>query len=196
MSVEDRFWAKVDQCGADECWEWQAARSGNGYGSFWVDGKAQVAHRVAWELFHRQVVPEDRFICHICDNRVCCNPAHLMLGDHQENTRQAVERGRMASGERHGLRLHPERHGMLLHPERAARGKRHGRHTQPERTARGERNGNAKLNEAQVRELRARYAAGGITKVELSRQFGIDQSLVGKIIQGKVWAWLNDVPRA
>jgi hypothetical protein len=47
----DRFWAKVDRRGADECWPWLAYRSADGYGRFNADRrKPENAHRIAYRL--------------------------------------------------------------------------------------------------------------------------------------------------
>lgn len=48
MTTAERFWAKVSFAG--ECWEWQASRNQQGYGTFQLDRKARRAHRVAWQL--------------------------------------------------------------------------------------------------------------------------------------------------
>lgn len=48
----------------------------------------------------------------------------------------------------------------------------------------------AKLTEADVNEIRARYSDGGITQQELSEQFGITISGICNIINGKTWKHL------
>jgi hypothetical protein len=41
---------------------------------------------------------------HSCDNRICCNPAHLSFGTPKENIHDAISRGRLkcGRGDRHG----------------------------------------------------------------------------------------------
>ena len=52
---------------------------------------------------------------------------------------------------------------------------------------RGEAGGNSRLKEAQVREIRAAYRAGGITQRALALRFDVDRTTVGKIISRQLW---------
>ena len=93
MQDEVRFWDKVEVLGADECWEWTASLSGNGYGYFRLDGRMVNAHRVAYELSHG-AIPDRLQVLHSCDNPPCCNPSHLFLGTHTDNMRDKGNKGR------------------------------------------------------------------------------------------------------
>lgn len=86
----DRFWAKVDRRGDDECWPWLGAISTQGYGRA---GKRGYAHRLAYELAVGSI-PDELEIRHACDNPPCCNPAHLSVGERWENVRDMLVRGR------------------------------------------------------------------------------------------------------
>ncbi len=68
------FLRKVNR--TDECWEWMGAKSGNGYGMFYVSGKLEHAHRVAFKLFVGPL-ERDMHIHHRCNHRYCVNPDHL-----------------------------------------------------------------------------------------------------------------------
>lgn len=76
----------------DECWIWLRSTI-KGYGSICVNGKTQLAHRVAYKEAFGEI-PEGAFICHTCDTPLCVNPAHLYAGDAKTNQRDAVERRR------------------------------------------------------------------------------------------------------
>lgn len=52
----------------------------------------------------------------------------------------------------------------------------------------GAGNGRAKLNVEQVREIRARYAAGSSTQQQLADEFGVYITLISQIVRKKVWA--------
>lgn len=78
-----RFWEKVDYSAA--CWTWKGGINSNGYGSTWMDGKHEQAHRVAYE-FMVGPLPDGLQIDHLCRNRACVNPAHMEPVTSRENT--------------------------------------------------------------------------------------------------------------
>lgn len=92
-SVEQRFAKKIVRT-ADHCWIWTGATNGVGYGLMFVTTDAMrtpiYAHRMAF-LFAYRRSPEG-WILHLCDNRRCCNPDHLVEGDAKLNSDHARQR--------------------------------------------------------------------------------------------------------
>lgn len=91
-----RFWAKVDKRGDDECWPWTAGCTTAGYGSIGSGGAGTpnlYAHRISYEFAHG-TIPEGLHVLHSCDNPPCCNPAHLFLGTQVENMADMCAKGR------------------------------------------------------------------------------------------------------
>ena len=83
-------------CGAPDengCIEWQGSINKYGYGLTTVNGKTVTAHRA---MYMQKVgrIPEGAFLLHTCDNRKCVNPAHLVIGDTNENMADMVAKGR------------------------------------------------------------------------------------------------------
>lgn len=91
QEVAERFWAKVRK--TDGCWEWMGARRGKGYGQFYLNGRTQHAHRVAWELVHGPIPPGMQAL-HRCDNPPCVRPADLFLGTNHDNVLDRHSKGR------------------------------------------------------------------------------------------------------
>lgn len=178
----DRFWAKVNREGPvprhrpelGPCWIWTGAvHHSRGYGLVWQPNTKLLAHRVAWELSVGPI-PVPLQVCHHCDNRVCVNPSHLFLGTQLDNVRDCIAKGRRGStaggkypqGDAHWTRRNPERR---LH---------------------GTRSPHAKLDDQTVIEIRALYAAGGISQPQLAHRFGVRQGTISFILSRKTWKHL------
>lgn len=170
------FWRKVDKQGPlpdqthpsyqglDPCWIWKGALNRKGYGQRGLNGKLVYTHRFAWLLFHGDI-PEEMKVLHRCDCRNCVNPSHLFIGTDKDNARDREEKGRGAqpTGDASGKRLNPEA------------------------CARGNSNGRAKLSEADIREMRSKYAKGGWSHQQIADAYGIDKSQAGRIIRRQFW---------
>lgn len=90
--------------GQDACWPWIGSINRKGLPYFTVDGRKYVSYRlVKWlvdrsfNLLDERIVPR-----HCCtdadgkpiDNPLCCNPAHTIMGTHEENIMDMMLRGR------------------------------------------------------------------------------------------------------
>ncbi|MFJ2000282.1 HNH endonuclease signature motif containing protein [Streptomyces chartreusis] len=78
------FWRKIQKA-AGGCWEWQAAKSRNGYGVLVLSRRSLYSHRVSYEI-HKGQIPAGLHIDHLCQNKSCCNPDHLEAVTSRENT--------------------------------------------------------------------------------------------------------------
>jgi hypothetical protein len=105
-TVEDRFWAKVQQ--SETCWEWTASTL-HGYGQFRIaKGKMTKAHQLSWEL-QNGPIPDGYFVCHTCDNPKCVRPDPLFLAAPAVNSADMAAKGRSLQGERNPkAKLTPE----------------------------------------------------------------------------------------
>lgn len=81
LTLEDRFWAKVNKTSG--CWEWTAAKDRRGYGLFSVGKQMKLAHRVAIELATGRAPTEH--LDHKCHNPVCVNLNHLRPVSRKQN---------------------------------------------------------------------------------------------------------------
>lgn len=98
MNNKERFLSKVEK--TDNCWLFTGGISTTGYGVFWLNGKNENSHKAAYILLVGDTM--DKWVLHTCDNKKCVNPNHLYLGNREQNTKDAVDRNRMATGEKHG----------------------------------------------------------------------------------------------
>jgi hypothetical protein len=110
-NTPEMLWSKVDIRQPDECWPWVGYVTESGYGRTWINDVGYYAHRVIYNLAHPGEIelhaPRDKkargFLMHLCDNRICCNPAHLRVADIKTNNEDCLQKGRrvMPKGENH-----------------------------------------------------------------------------------------------
>ena len=175
-TAELRFSGRVSIASETGCWIWTGAKDRDGYGRFWIGGKTKRAHRVSYEAF-KGPIPGDLELLHSCDNPSCVNPEHLSAGTSKDNSQDMMRKGR---------------HVWTLHPEKCPRGDAHHWRRHPDRVIRlpGELNPNAKLKADQVVEIRARYAAGGVTYAALGGDYRITATLACAIVKRRAWRHL------
>ena len=106
-TMEQRFWSYVNKNGMihpehGQCWEWTAATYWDGYGAFSIGhAKTGRAHCYSWTLHFGD--RGDNLVLHKCDNPICVNPSHLMLGSHQDNVADKCAKGRQGIGSRNSM---------------------------------------------------------------------------------------------
>ena len=87
-SLHCAVWSRITIKKSDECWPWNGATAGGGYGVFGFKAKSMRAIRAVMEVF------DERCVLHKCDNPICCNPDHLYAGTYSQNTQDMILRGR------------------------------------------------------------------------------------------------------
>jgi hypothetical protein len=84
--------------GDNDCWLWQGGLIGRDSRPYFsVDRKKLLAYRIVYELTTGKELPSTTLMRHTCDNRICCNPHHLVEGSHAKNMQDMIER------QRHGI---------------------------------------------------------------------------------------------
>lgn len=111
-SLAQRLESNTDRsAGPDGCWPYlKLVHRKVGYGRIQL-GPSFVtqASRAAYMLLTRTLLPASVCVLHRCDNRKCCNPAHLFTGSVADNQHDMKAKGRSNRGERNGnAKLVPE----------------------------------------------------------------------------------------
>jgi HNH endonuclease len=112
MTMLDRFWAQIDDGGGSAaCWPWRGARS-RGYGMLYLGRPSdqrivEHAHRLAYELHHREPIPPGMTIDHLCRVRHCVNPRHLEVVSRGENVLRGAGTSAQHARATHCIAGHP-----------------------------------------------------------------------------------------
>jgi len=85
LNNRDRLKAHTVKLADSDCWQWQSQVSNSGYGRIMLldeDGHTcmQSAHRASYTAFVGEL-PAEKKVVQSCGNRLCINPAHLLLQD-------------------------------------------------------------------------------------------------------------------
>ncbi len=156
-----RFHAKISPQ-KDGCHLWTSTTLANGYGVFGVNYKNYKAHRIAFVIAGGEI-PDGMIVRHTCDVKKCVNPAHLLIGTHQDNIRDRDTRGRTSKGELHPYVRNPELH------------------------ARGMKVGGSVLTDDNVREMRRIRSFTGDSYEKIGKRFGVVKATAMRAIKGKGW---------
>ena len=88
---------------ATDCFVWHGSLDRKGYGvaktGSTADGtrKMRRVHRIVWEAEHG-LLPEGHVVHHDCENKRCCNIAHLRLMTAGEHSRHHDSAGKARKG--------------------------------------------------------------------------------------------------
>lgn len=161
--LDNRFWSKVEK--GPNCWLWKATRNNQGYGQYWDSRRKKLvlSHRASWEMAEGNDIPKGLCVLHRCDTPACVRPSHLKLGTQADNLKDMASKGRSASGNRNGLRIHPES------------------------APRGIRNGQSKLTWEEVKRAREIRINDGWPLRKLAVEFQVSLSTMYDIISEKSW---------
>ncbi len=162
MSVENRFWSKVDIRGDNDCWNWLAGKTKKGYGLFKAYKKTWQAHRFSYFL-SRNITNTELYVLHSCDNPACVNPNHLRLGTHIDNMNDRMIRERTPKGIKNGSKTHPER------------------------VVKGEDSYRTNLKNEDVIKIKTLLIKDILSLVEIAKLFNTTPKVIGYIKSGHTW---------
>lgn len=166
LDLAARFWEKVDRNGSlpphnPELGNcWVWKRARDDLGYGWFSIGAKMHRAHRVAWFLEHGRWPSPKALHKCDNPSCVRGSHLFEGTDEDNTADKMRKGRQARGEKHGA------------------------------WSRGESNVRSKLSNADISEMRASYKRGEFLQSELSKRYGISQSLVSRILNKKAWKHL------
>lgn len=160
--VSERFWTKVDVRGVADCWEWQGATTTSGYGSV-MTGTLREGNRQSRKA-HRVAYE----LTHGPIPTEGATDPHGWCVLHSCDNRRCVNPRHLRLGT-----VAENSEDMVLR----------------RRSTAGQRARAAKLTDAQALVIRDRSLRGE-SRASLAREFGVDPSVVSRIVNGKAWSHL------
>jgi hypothetical protein len=213
----EHFLKQLDQSnGPYACWLWQGGGS-HGYGTmkFLINGKYSTmrAHRIAFVLAGG-TIPPGKLVLHRCDTPACCNPLHLFLGTHKDNSDDKIAKNRqkILQGTNNGSAKMTEEavqeirnlHGQVKLRElmqrfqlseaqvlRIQSGAAWKQVPMPERLLQHRGKHAFKLTPEQVREIRTLYATGHYTTKQLGILYAVSSVNIWCIVRRKLWKYID-----
>lgn len=164
-----QFWKRVVIRLPSQCWLYMGALYPKGYGAFRYNGKTSTAHRVSYIVTYGPVA-SDLVVMHTCDNRRCCNPAHLRVGTPADNVHDMHRKSR-------------------AHPPK---GENHWTHRHPEWLSCGEHNGSSELRTDDVLSIVLSHRQGVRQRI-LAERYGVGENHISAICTGRQWASVTGI---
>lgn len=205
-----RFWSNVDIRNKDQCWEWKAGKWKAGYGIFRYAGNIWVASRISYYLSNGPF-DERLMVCHHCDWTSCVSPNCLFADTAKGNTNDAQIKGRWNApkGEENGhakftdetvkeaFKMYQDGQTLNMIASMFSVSKSmvwniiHLRNWKHIELPKIQTDYKRKLTEDQVIDMH-RLFRQGMSKLAISKRFGVSDVLVCNIINGKSWAHVSE----
>lgn len=77
----------------DDCVNWPFKVGNHGYGFLTYDEETKLSHHVVLILHNRSLPVDLEETRHLCNNKLCVNNRHLMVGDPADNAQDRAEAG-------------------------------------------------------------------------------------------------------
>ena len=188
----------------DGCWDWKGFIRPDGYArmriGFHTGKKSVGAHVVSW-MIHKKILKFDNFmsdgfyILHKCNNRKCCNPKHLYLGNSQDNMIDMVKSGRCKNTQ---LTIRQVRDIKKMLVDGVKIKDIANKYKVNLTTIRDIKNNktwkyimvdSSKLTMIEVQEIK-KMLKDGITAREIAKQYNVHEATIGDIKNNKTWKYI------
>lgn len=211
-SEQCSFWHKVDKgnrelsASSEVCWKWLSSVDNKGrpvYHFLRAPG-AQLAHRRAYVYFFGICLTDDQILVRGCGNPVCVNPHHMVVESRLEHSRKSVRSPssrptkiteqdvlEIRQSKESVEALATKYHISKSHVGSVQKGrcwKKAGGEISPK--GQGRIRSNAKLDAPMVAEI-IDALKGKISRADIVKRFGVSESMVSLIANGKRWKQLR-----